>query len=169
MVKTVTSDISQIIAFGREEELINDVHSRCFVWRFRVAKLPVDVYNGFLGRVAGIFLQGVVDNGIVSNIGIFFMQQYRRGSGIQDKVYMLFFQDGFAVENDLITFNGYNFSGIFVYEVFDPGFQNTRSQFSAQVLFKVNAVNLNFICQSKDLKDIFITLEPDSTEKGGHR
>ncbi len=59
------------------------------------------------------------------------MQQNRRNFRLQDHVDMLLLQDGVAIEDHLVAFDGYNFSGIFIHEVFDPALQDTRRQFAA--------------------------------------
>jgi len=62
LVDPVTSHIPQVITFVGEEKLVNDIPGSRLVRRFGITQLTVNVQNGFLFGVTGVFLQGIVDD-----------------------------------------------------------------------------------------------------------
>ena len=43
-------------------------------------------------------------------------------TAVRTEIYRFFVEHGIAFENDFITFNGNYFSGILIYEIFNPAF-----------------------------------------------
>ena len=64
-VAAVTAYISQVIAFLREEEVLNHLASCLVISGFSITQLTIDVQHSLLLRVRRVFLQGIEDNGIV--------------------------------------------------------------------------------------------------------
>ena len=54
------------------------------------------------------------------------------------------FKNGFAIDDNLVTFDGYHLTGIFVNKVFYPGFQNTSSKFLPDNLLQVCLIYFYF-------------------------
>ncbi len=65
LVDTVTTHIAQVIPLLREEEVVDHLACTRVVGRLGTAQLSVDMPDGIDLRVAGVFLQGVVDDGVV--------------------------------------------------------------------------------------------------------
>ena len=78
-------------------------------------------------------------------------------------IYMFRFDYCFTVDNDFITFNRNNFTGIFINEIFNPGFQDTRSQFTTYYLLEISLINLHIFSQVKNLKNVLVVLKADSS------
>ena len=97
------------------------------------------------------------------------MNQDRINAVFQNIVNTLFGQFGFALQKNLITLNGYNFTGIFVYEIFNPTLQHTGSQTLSLVLHQVLTGGNNFLCKTENLKNLFICLVANSTKQSGYR
>ncbi|CDC97772.1 uncharacterized protein BN576_00508 [Alistipes sp. CAG:268] len=62
LVDAVTAHVAQVVAFVREEELLDDVARRGLIGRLRGAQLSVDIDHGLLLGVAGVLLQRIVDD-----------------------------------------------------------------------------------------------------------
>ena len=58
------------------------------------------------------------------------------GTGINDLVDMFVFNYSFTINNDFVTFDRHHFTGIFIHEVFDPGFKHTGGKFTTNHFFK---------------------------------
>ena len=78
-------------------------------------------------------------------------------------IYMFRFDHCFTVDNDFITLDRNNFTGIFINEIFNPGFQDTCSQFTTYYLLEICFVNLYIFSQVKNLKNVFIILKANSS------
>ena len=63
-VDPVTADITEVISLFGEEELVDDTAGGFFIRRLSIAELAVDILDGFLFRVGGIFLQCIEDDGV---------------------------------------------------------------------------------------------------------
>ena len=91
------------------------------------------------------------------------MQQDGLYPGIHDLVYVLLFKDCVAVEDLLVTLDGYHFSGIFVDEVLYPGLEHTGGQTAADMFFKSGLAHLHFFRQVENVKDVLVAFVPYST------
>ena len=78
---------------------------------------------------------------------------------------MFRFNHSFTVDNNFITFDRNYFTGIFIYKVLNPCFQNTGSQFTTNNLLQIGFIHLNVFCQIEDFKNILIILKTDSSQQ----
>ena len=97
------------------------------------------------------------------------MNQNILNTWFDNQINVFGFDNGFTVNNNLITFNRYNFTGIFVNEVFSPCFQHTGSQFTTDNLFQIGLIHLDVFSQVKNLKNILVILETNSSQQCGDR
>ena len=97
------------------------------------------------------------------------MHEDRLGSATDDFFYMLCLQHGLTVENDLVTLNGNNFTGIFVHKILYPTLQDTGCQLTAHHLLQSSLVDLDFLGKIEYLKNILIILKTNGTKKSRHR
>ena len=74
-VDAESTDIAQVIPLVREEQLFNDVTCGSLIRRLGIAQLTVDIEHCLLLRVAGVFLQRIVYNGIVREAYIIAVKQ----------------------------------------------------------------------------------------------
>ena len=81
---------------------------------------------------------------------------------------MFGFENGFAVEDYLVTLDGNHFSCIFIYEVFHPALEYTSGELATHSLLEVGFVYLEFFGKVEDLKDFLIGFETNGTEEGRH-
>ena len=82
---------------------------------------------------------------------------------------MIFFQNGFTIDNNFITLDRDNFTCIFIHKIFHPSLQYTGCQPTADSLLHVGFVHLHFFGKAKNLKDIPIALESYCTKQSGNR
>ncbi len=134
-IHPVAAYLTEVIALVGKEKFIDNTACGFLIRRFGVTQLTVDMLYGLLFGVGRVFLQGVVDNGIIRLCIVLLVQQDGLYIGIHDLVNMLLLQDRIPVQNDLVSFNRYHFSGIFIHEVFVPGVQYPGGQFTAQDFF----------------------------------
>ena len=97
------------------------------------------------------------------------MQKDVLNSRFQNFIYMLLFQYGFTIDNNFVTFDRNHLTGIFINEIFNPCFQDTCSQFTAQHFLQICLVNLHIFCKVENLKNIFVVLEADRTQQSSYR
>ena len=76
---------------------------------------------------------------------------------------MLRLQHCFTINDNLVTLDRNNFTGIFINEIFNPRFQNTSSQPSANDFLQPRTGNIHFISQTKYFKNILIRFKTDSS------
>src|SRR5690554_2546919 len=100
-------------------------------------------YRFFFG-VGRVFLQGLMDNCIVTQEVILFVQQNSLGSRIKDLIYVFLFKNGITIQDNFVSFNGNNFTSVLINEILMPSFQYTGGQFPANVLFKTGFGGLYF-------------------------
>ena len=82
--------------------------------------------------------------------------------------HILFCENLLALNNDLITLDTDNLTGILINEVFHPRFLDTTSQLLSEMLLQVGLVDLHFFGQIEDFENILIILKTDSTQKRCH-
>ena len=77
--------------------------------------------------------------------------------------------DSFTVDDYLVTFDRYNFTGIFINKVFSPGLQHTCCQFPTDNLFQISLIDLHVLCQIEDFENILIILKSYSSQQSSYR
>ena len=132
-VDSVTSYVTQVISLLREEQVVDDLTCTGIISRVSITQLTINVQDGFLLRVARVFLERIEDDGVVRLVSLFLMNQHRGYARFDDFINVLLFQDGLTVNDDLVTFNGNHLAGIFVYKVFHPCLQYTSSQLTPNI------------------------------------
>ena len=169
LVDTITTDITQVITFLREEQVRNDFSCTGVISRLSVSQLTINIQNGLFLGVTRVLLQCIVNNSIVGQVLVLAMEQDILRTRFQDRINAILIQYGLTVNNYGITLNRNYLTGILIDKVLRPCLQHTSSQLTANILFQVLTCNLNLLCQVKDLKNVFIALKPDSTQQGRYR
>ena len=82
---------------------------------------------------------------------------------------MFLFQDCLPVKYDLVTFYGYNFSGIFIHKIFYPGLEYPGGQLPSQILFQIGPGHLDLVCQAEYFQDVLVAFKSYGTQEGGDR
>ena len=75
----------------------------------------------------------------------------------------------FTVNNDFVTLDGNNFTGIFVYKILNPCFQHTCGQLTSHHLLEVRLVHLHVFRQIKNLENVLVILKSDGSQQSGNR
>ena len=88
---------------------------------------------------------------------------------LQNQINVFRFDNRFTVDNDFITLNRYNFTSVFVYEVFRPRLQDTGCQLTPDDFLQIGLVYLYIFSQIEDFKNILIILETNRTQQRGYR
>ena len=94
------------------------------------------------------------------------MEQDALCAGFDDGIHVLGFEHRFAVEDNLVTLDGYHFAGIFVHEVFHPALQHTSSQLTSNDFLQIGLGNLHFFGQFEYLKDVFVRFKTNGAQEG---
>ena len=81
---------------------------------------------------------------------------------------MVGFENGFAVEDYLVTLDGNHFASVFVHEVFHPALQYASSQLTANGLLQVGLVHLELFSKVEDLQNLLVGFKTDGTEQCRH-
>ena len=71
----------------------------------------------------------------------------------------------FSLKDNFCTLNRNDFARLFIYKIFYPRFQNTRSQFTTGVFFQISFGHFNLFRKAKDLKNVFILFKANSTQQ----
>ena len=102
-VNAVTAHITQIIAFLREEEVIDYLSCACIIGRLCVTQQTEDAIYSLLLRVAGILVESVEDERVINSIGsiILLMQKNCLYTAVQDSVNELLVEDRLTLNYNL--------------------------------------------------------------------
>ena len=168
LVHSVSTNLTKVVSLIREEKLVDNSTGRFLIGRLGITQLTIDVLNCLFLRVCWILLQGVVDDGVIRLGIVLLVKQDGFYICIQDLINMLFVQNGIPVQNDLVSFNGNHFPGIFIYKIFVPGVQNTSSQFAAEYFFQSCLGNLDLFRQIENFQNILIALVSDGAEQSSY-
>ena len=168
LVDLVAPYFTQVVAFIREEQLLDDATCRFFIGGISTAQLAIDVLYRFQFRTGRVLLQGIIDNGVIL-FDVFFLQDDRSHRCFQDCFNVVFVQNGITFQNDLIPFDGHHFTRILIHKVFGPAAQYTGSQFAANAFFERLTGSSYFIGQVKDIQDSFVGIVTDGTQQGSNR
>ena len=75
----------------------------------------------------------------------------------------------FTIDNDFVTLDGNNFTGIFVYKILNPCFQHTCGQLTSHHLLEIRLVYLHVFRQIKDLENVLVILKTDGSQQSSNR
>ena len=164
LVETVASDITKVVTLIGEEELLDGISCGSLVGWLGVAELTIYVDYSLLFGVARVFLKGIVDDGVIGDVGSLLVEEDCLSAGIDDFIDLVFVENGLAVDYDLVSLDGDDLARIFVNEVLDPRFQDTRGEFAADALLEIGLAYFDLVGKPEDCENIFIGLETDCTE-----
>ena len=102
-VDTIASHIAQVVAFLREEEVLNHLSRRSVVGRLCVAQLAIDIEHCLFLGLGRVFLQGVEDNRVVALAVLVLVQKHGLAPRLKDDIYHLRRQFCLALYHNLIT------------------------------------------------------------------
>ena len=97
------------------------------------------------------------------------MHFYRLRPAIKNFLNIIGCDLSFSLKDNFCTLNRNNFTCLFIYEIFYPCFQNTRSQFTTDVFFQICFGHFNLFRKAKDLKNVFILFEANCTQQSRNR
>ena len=166
-IDSVATHIAQIVAFFGEEELLDDAAGSLLVWRFGVAKLTVDVLTGFLGVVSCIFLEGVVDDGVVDAVLVLVFDEDGFHIQVEDFLNVFLGEFDIALDDHLGTLHGDDLAGVLVDEILGPGLHHTSGELFAENFLQIILVDLHLFGELKDIEDILVGLVADGAEQRG--
>ena len=169
LVQAEPSDNAQIIPLLGEEELVDDIPGSRLIRRFRVAELFVDIVDSLDLRVGRIFLEGVVDDGVLVGVGLVFLEEYGLDVCVTDFLDGVVVEDLASLNDSHSPLNGDDFSGVLVLKVFHPSLQNLGGELPALVLSENLRSGLDFVSESEDVYDVFVRIISDRPEKRGDR
>ena len=168
-IDTVTAYLTQVITFFREEQVVNYLTCTCIIRRISITQLTVNIQHCFFFRVTWVFLQCVEYNRIIRRICIFIMNKDILYSRFNYQINMFSFNNCFTINNNLITFDRYNFTSVFIYEVFCPCFQYTSSQLTSNDFFQICLIYFDIFCKIENFKNIFIIFKTNSSQQSRNR
>ena len=166
-IDSVTTYVTEVVTFLREEELLDDAAGCFLVWRLGITKLTIDILAGFLGIVGGILLKGVVDDRVVDAVHIVSLNQDGLDVKFKDFVDMFLGELHIALNNHLGTLHRDYFAGILVNEVLGPRLHHTGGELFADDFLQTVASHFDFFSQSEDIKDVLVRLIADGAEQSG--
>ena len=97
------------------------------------------------------------------------MKQHRRGAALYYVDDVILCEFSLTLHDDFVTLDGNNLTGILVYEILIPAFQNTCGKLTSDGCLHVFLVDLDFFCKIKNLKDILVLLISNGTKKSRYR
>ncbi len=165
LVDAVAAHVAQVVALVREEKFLDDVARRRLIGRLRSAQLPVDVDDSLLFGVAGVFLQGIVDDREVDARLVLLVEENRLGAALDDFVDMFFRQHRLAIYDDVVALDRHHLARVLVHEVLDPGRKHACRQLAAYSLLEVGLGDLHLVGQIENLENLLVGLETDGTQQ----
>ena len=88
---------------------------------------------------------------------------------LEDVVDDVFIQHGFTFYDDFGTLDGYNFTSVFVYEVFYPSTHDATSYFSTSYFLESLAIDFNFFCEVEKKENVFVVGITNGAQQCGNR
>ena len=168
-VDTITSYITEVITFLREEEVLNHLTRRCIICRLCVSQLTIDIENSLFLRLGRVFLQGVEDDSEIILTLLLLVEKNGLGTRFQNCLQRLRSQLFLALYNDGVTLDRRYFTGIFIHEILYPCSHHISGQFTTDTCLQRLAVHLHLFCQIEAVEDVTIGLETDGAEQCGNR
>ena len=68
-----------------------------------------------------------------------------------------------------MTLNGNHLTGIGIDKILDSGPEHTCGKLATDTFLQTGLVDLNLLCQIKNINDILVCFESDGTKQSGHR
>ena len=93
------------------------------------------------------------------------MNKNRLGTALQNFHHITICDLCLAFHDHLITLDRNNLTSILIYKILIPAFQYTGSQLATYKLLEVSLIDLDLLCQIKDLQDFLIGLKANSTKQ----
>ena len=94
------------------------------------------------------------------------MEEDALGAALDDPIDVVGLEHRFAVDDHVVTLDGYHFAGVLVDEVLHPGAQYPRGQFAAYRFLEVRTVYLHLVRQVENLQDLLVVLVTDGAQQG---
>ena len=88
-------------------------------------------------------------------------------TAIYNLVYVVGFEYRFAVDDNIVTLDGYHFAGVLINKVFYPCAQYPCCEFSAHSFLEVCSVDLHFVREVEDFQYLLVVFVTDCPEEGG--
>ena len=112
-------------------------------------------------------MQRIVDDREVDARLVLLVEEDGLGAAFDDLVDVLLFEDGFTIDDDVVTLDGDDLSGILVDEVLDPGRKHTGGEFAAYGLFERSLRDLDLVGEVEDFEDLLVGLVTDGAQQRG--
>ncbi len=88
---------------------------------------------------------------------------------VEDVLHVLLGNLGLTLDDDVVTLNGNNFTGILINEVLSPGLHDVCGELTADSLLQSALLNGDFLSEVEDGEDVLILLVADGTEQRCNR
>ena len=125
--------------------------------------------QGLRLRIGDVLVQGIEDDGVVSNQNIFFVQNNVLNTGIDNGVDHEFLQDDIPFNQNFVPADILYFPGGLVHKILDPALQNTGSETTSDNLFEGRLANLHLIGKVKNIQNVLVRCITNRPKQGCYR
>ena len=87
---------------------------------------------------------------------------------IENLLDVFLFENGLAVDHNLVAVDGNNLASILVDEVLHPCAEHTCGELAAESLLEVGLVDLHLLGEVEYLDNVLIAFKADGAQKSGH-
>ena len=87
---------------------------------------------------------------------------------VENLLDVFLFENGLAVDHNLVAVDGDNLAGILVDEILHPCAEHACGELAAESLLEVGLVDLHLLGEVEDLDNVLIAFEADGAQKSGH-
>ena len=120
--------------------------------------MHVDILDGLLARVGGVFLQRVENHGIINLLVVLLVEQDGLDVGIGNQVDVIFLKYGFAINEHFCTLNVDHLTGPVIYKVLVPRLRDSSRQFLTHILLQIGFGRLDLLGNVENAEDVLIRL-----------
>ena len=166
LVDAETAHVTQVITLLAEEQVVDNLASTSVIGWLGVAQLAIDVVDGLFLAVTSVLVKSVEDDLIFTCVDVFLVQQDGLHARVENLINEFLLDNGVAVNNDSITLDRYNLTGVLVNEVLVPRLEHTGGKLAAYCLLEVGLVHLNLFGQPEYLDDVVIGLQTYRAQQG---
>ena len=110
-----------------------------------------------------------MDYRIFGAVGVVLVYEDGGDSRLEDVLHVGLVDDLLAVDDDFVTLDVDNLSGVLVDEVLVPGLENPGCELASDTFLQICLVDLDLFCKVEDVEDILVTLVADGSEQSGDR
>ena len=125
--------------------------------------------KGFRFGIGNVLVQGIKNDGVVSNQHVFFVKDNVLHTGFHNEINHGIFQNDIPFDQNLVSADVLNFSCRLIHKIFDPALENAGGESTTDNFFEGGLANLHFVGKVKNIQNVFVRCITDGPKQGCYR